>query len=327
MPSKGKKHVALIGAGYWGKNLLRVFDQLDVLDTICDIDRALLAERKKAYPHLSITPQISTILKNRNITSIAIATPAKTHYAVAKNALKAGKDVFVEKPLALNVSEGEELVALAREKKRVLMVGHVLSYHPAVTALKTLVEKNTIGNIHHIYSNRLNLGKIRTEENVLWSFAPHDISIILDLMGMPFQVRSIGKSYLQEKIHDTTISFFEFENGKAAHIFVSWLNPFKEQRLSIIAQKAMVVFNDQAEDKLIKYNHFLNGSETVKGIGEAIPIPSEEPLRNEVMHFLHCIRTRNTPKTDGREALAVLKVLNACQESLDQDGKIISISL
>ena len=329
-------NIAVIGAGYWGKNLIRVFNKLDVLKIICDLDKKILAERKKEYPNLQTTADFKKILKDKGIKGIVIATPAVTHFKLAKQTLLAKKDVFVEKPLALKVEEGKELVKLAKKKKLILMVGHLLLYHPAIVKLEGMIKKGELGDIRYIYSNRLNFGKLRTEENVLWSFAPHDVAVILDLieniLGMPKKiiVMATGKHYLQEKIPDVTLSFLEFGKNKSAHIFVSWLNPFKEQKFCVIGSKAMAVFDDQIKDKLLIYRHKVNHTkdgrlEAIKAEGEVIKIKEKEPLREEATHFLNCLKTRKKPKTDGQEGLEVLKILTACQKSIEQGGKKIIV--
>lgn len=330
MSSHSKKNIALIGAGYWGKNLARVFYELGVLKIICDLSEKNLLDRKKENPNLEMTNDFSLILKDKEIQAVVIATPAATHYDICKQAILAGKDVFVEKPLALKIEEGEELVRLAKENNRILMVGHLLLYHPAVVKLKELISKGELGEIGYIYSNRLNFGKLRKEENVLWSFAPHDISVIVDILGVPERVVSIGKAYLQKNIPDIVMNVLEFEGEKSAHVFVSWLNPFKEQKLSVIGSKAMAVFDDQAKDKLVVYRHKVkwleNGyPDAVKAEGEIIEIAEGEPLKEEAMHFLECVENRKTPRTDGESALKVLKVLGACQRSMASEGKSVNL--
>ncbi len=327
-----KKSIGLIGAGYWGKNLVKAFNQLGVLKIICDLDEDVLRKRKEEYPRLKITTNFSEILKDKEIKGLVVSTPAATHYKLTKKALLAGKDVLVEKPLALEVKEGEELVKLAKKKKRILMVGHLLLYHPAVIKLIELVKKRKLGEVRYIWSNRLNFGKLRREENVLWSFAPHDISIIIQILGMPKRIRAIGKTYLQKNIPDATLSFLEFAKGKAAHIFVSWLNPFKEQRLSVIGSQAMAVFDDQAVEELVVYRHKVKLQknkilEAFRMEGRAIKTLRglTLPLSEEARHFLECIKKRKTPKTDGAEALNVLRVLDICQRSLNQNGKSINL--
>jgi len=325
-----QKNIALVGAGYWGKNLVRVFFELGVLKIICDLNEKNLLDRKKEFPALETTGDYNSILADDEIKAVVIATPAATHYDVCKKAMLAGKDVFVEKPLALKVKDAEELVQIAQKNERILMVGHLLLYHPAVVKLKELISKGELGDIRYIYSNRLNFGKLRKEENVLWSFAPHDISVIIDILGMPKKVASTGKSYLQKDIPDTTMSMMEFDGEKAAHIFVSWLNPFKEQKFSVIGSKAMAVFDDQSKDKLIVFRHEVrwleNGyPDAVKAEGEIMEIAKGEPLREEAMHFLECVQKRKEARTDGKSALNVLKVLDACQRSMENGGKAISL--
>lgn len=316
------KNIALVGVGYWGRNHLRVFNKLGVLKIICDLDKELLEERKKEFPHLEITTDFSEILNNKDIKAVVISSPAATHYRLTKKALEQGKDVFVEKPLALKLEQGQELVDLAKKKKKILMVGHLLHYHPAIVKLKEIIKKGQFGEIRYICSNRLNFGKLRREENVLWSFAPHDISIIIDFLGMPEKVSAIGKSYLQKSIPDVTLSILEFKKNQTAHIFVSWLNPFKEQKLSIIGSKKMAVF-DGVKNELMIYSHKIKWQknkipEAIKADGKVIKIPEKEPLIEEAKHFLDCIKKRKTPITDGKEGLRVLKILNLCQRSYEK---------
>ena len=214
--------VAVVGAGYWGKNLVRNFHALDALATICEGDRRTRKSMAEQYPDVPLVSDIQEVLNNERIAAVAIATPAETHASLVRRALLAGKDVFVEKPLCLSVAEGRELADLARDRGRILMVGHLLWYHPAVLKLKELVDSGELGRLEYIYSNRLNLGKIRREENILWSFAPHDISVILGLLNeMPTGVSSQGGSYLNQVISDVTVSLLSFDSGVRAHIFVS----------------------------------------------------------------------------------------------------------
>lgn len=313
----------LIGAGYWGKNLVRVFYGLGVLDVICDLDEKVLEERKKDYPKLKITRDFSDILKDKEIKGVIISSPAATHYKLAKKALFSGKDVFVEKPLALDIEQGKELVRIAKQKRLVLMVGHLLLYHPAVLKLKEIIKSGKLGEVDYIYSNRLNFGKIRKEENVLWSFTPHDISVIIDIMGVPKKVSAVSKSYLQKNIADIFCGNLEFQKSKAAHIFVSWLNPFKEQKLVVIGSKQMAVFDDRAENKLVIYPREIKwqknqNPEAIKANGRAIRIFPKEPLVEEAKHFLQCIKNRKKPRTSGSSALDVLKILDAFQKSVDK---------
>ena len=229
------------------------------------------------------------------IDAIVIAAPAAvTHYELARAALEAGKDVFVEKPLAVEVGQGRELVELAKRKQRILMVGHILRYHPAIVKLQALIRDGALGKIQCLYSNRLNIGKIRTEENILWSFAPHDISVMLSLLNeSPNRVSCKGGAYLSRNVFDVTLSQFEFASGVHAHIFVSWLHPFKEQRLVVIGSEKMAVFDDTAEHKLVLYPHKVEWRDripiAVKAKGEVIALEDREPLKAECQHFLDSV--------------------------------------
>ncbi len=321
-----KPKVAVVGAGYWGKNLVRNFYDLGALAAVCDENQTTLQAIKEQYPNVRSVNSYEEILKEeRAIHAVAIATPAETHGELVRLALVNGKDVFVEKPLCLSIRTAEELTRLSRERNRILMVGHLLWYHPAVLKLKELIDKGDLGRIQYIYSNRLNLGKIRREENILWSFAPHDISVILGLVGeMPNLVQAQGGNYLHEQIADVTVSLLTFPSGIKAHIFVSWLHPFKEQKLVVVGDCKMAVFNDvEKKDKLLLYPHSISWQNNIplanKAEAQPVDYDSGEPLRAECMHFLECVRTRNRPRTDGQEGLRVLRVLQQCQEALDSN--------
>lgn len=327
-----KKNIAVIGSGYWGKNLVRNFHKLGALHTICDASADTLQSFSKQYPDVSTCRDYTKLADDTEIRGVVIALPAALHYASAKFFLERGKDVFVEKPLSLNYSEAEELVKIADEKKSVLMVGHLLNYHPAVMKIKEMVRSGEIGKLRYIYSNRLNYGKFRTEENILWSFAPHDISVILSLVGEePKAVYAVGEHYLNEDVEDTTISYLSFRNHVSAHIYVSWLHPFKEQRLVIIGSDKMLVFDDAAEkkeNKLIVYAHKVKWTvtrpEPLKGESTPIEFDYEaEPLENECRAFLESMEKNKNPLTDGREGLRVLKVLDSLQRSIQGNGEKI----
>jgi len=323
-----KKNIAVIGCGYWGKNLVRNFYELNSLYAVCDIDEDRLKLFKEKYTDVDVCTDYKILLKNPEVEAVVISSPAITHYHIAKEALSANKDVFVEKPIALNYNEGEELVSLAKEKNKILMIGHILEYHPAIIKLKEIINKGEIGKIRYIYSNRLNLGKFRTEENILWSFAPHDISVIIDLLGeMPTEVSAHGGNYINPNITDVTTTNMSFANGVKAHIFVSWLHPYKEQKLVVIGGKKMVVFDDvNPKNKLLVYDHKIDWINRlpVPRLAEAHPIEIEEkePLKSECEHFIECVATRKQPKTDGNNGLRVLKILEACQDSLKEDGQV-----
>src|SRR5579863_1782102 len=236
--------LAVVGAGYWGINLVRVFHRLGVLGQICDFS-SRLEQLAVDYPDVRADASYQAVLDDPSLDAVVIATPAETHYELAKQALLAGKDVMVEKPMTLRCEETEDLIEMAESRRRILMVGHLLEYHPAVTRLQSLVEQGELGRIEYIYSNRLNLGKVRREENAFWSFAPHDISVILLLLKrLPIQVTATGGTYLQPNIADVTVSTMLFDRGVRAHVFVSWLHPYKEQRLVVVGERGMAVFDD-----------------------------------------------------------------------------------
>ena len=318
--------VAVIGAGYWGVNHVRNFYELGALGMVCDTSEPSLAKIAAKFPGARIERAINTALDDKDITGVVIATPAETHYRLARAAMEAGKDVLVEKPLTLDVAEGELMVKLARERGAILMVGHLLEYHPAALRLRQLIASGELGELRYIYSNRLNLGKVRREENILWSFAPHDIAIILRLVGeWPASVAATGGAYLQPSIADVTVTNMEFPTGVRAHIFVSWLHPYKEQRLVVVGAKRMAVFDDvRKEGKLIVYDQgveFVNGEPVTRtSDGVAEQLESSEPLRRQCLQFLKSIETRERPITDGESGLRVLRVLDAAERSLARGG-------
>ncbi|MFC2004921.1 Gfo/Idh/MocA family oxidoreductase [Chloroflexota bacterium] len=324
-----EKNIAIIGGGKWGENLVRNFERLGALYMICDTNIDVLNRFKGIYPDVNMETSLDSVLNDRDIAGVVIATPAMLHHTIAKKALLANKDTYVEKPLSLNTTDGNELVTLAKERNKILMVGHLMEYHPAIVKLKELVNSGELGKIQYIYSNRLNLGKFRTEENILWSFAPHDISIILSILNeLPERVSAHGGFYLNKDIADVTTSMMQFASGVRAHIFVSWLHPYKEQRLVIVGEKAMAAFDDVLTDnKLQLYPHKIDwvGRSPVPHYHEGTPIEiaKDEPLSRECQHFIDCIKLRKTPQTDGISALKVLKVLEACQSSLAAEGSII----
>ncbi len=326
-------NIAVIGSGYWGKNLVRNYHQLGALKRICDKNEATLDAFGRQYPGVETGLALSEVLADAAVEGVVIATPAETHYAIAREALLSAKHVYVEKPLVLDEDQGRELIELAVQRHRVLMVGHLLHYHPVFARLKALAGSGELGRINYIYSNRLNLGKIRREENILWSFAPHDISMILSLAGeAPETVSATGGAYLHRRIADVTTTHLEFGSGLQAHVFVSWLHPFKEQKLVVVGDRKMAVFDDTQPwaDKLLLYPHRIdwqnNQPVPVKADAERVPVEQDEPLKRECLHFLHCMETGQQPHTDGAEGLRVLRVLNLAQRSMDEGGGKIKVS-
>lgn len=331
--TKNRPGIAVIGSGYWGKNLVRNFYHLGALRLICDKNEAVLSHFKEDYPDTDRCFALADVISNKAVEGVVIVTPAETHFAIAREALLAGKHVFVEKPLVLNENEGEELIAIAKKNQRVLMVGHLLQYHSAFKKLKQLVAEGALGKINYIYSHRLNLGKIRREENILWSFAPHDISMILSLAGeSPESITTLGGNYLHQRIADVTVTHMDFPSGLKAHIFVSWLHPFKEQKLVVVGDRKMAVFDDTVgwKEKLLLYPHEIKWKNNVpipaKAEPEYVDVLEEEPLRKECEHFLDCINLRHDPLTNGQEGLNVLRILKGSQKSMDDGGRKISLA-
>ena len=322
MESKNPK-IGLIGLGYWGQNIARNLNSLNKLFAICDNDQLRLNKFSKIYPNSKIFNSFDDLL-NSEINAIVIATPSEKHGKMVYKSLISNKNVFVEKPLCLNLAEGYKLKKLADLKGLKLMVGHLLLYHPAFLSLKELVDKGKIGKLRYVYSNRLSLGKLRKEESALWSFAPHDISMILSLVKCePTLVEASGGFYLKENIADTTITFMHFNKNVKAHVFVSWLHPFKDQRLIVIGDKGMITFIDsnEREKKLLIYSHEVswNGEEAVIDEAKGIPVPynmNKEPLMEEIKSFIRWIKYDETPLSDVNEGLRVLKVLHSAEKKL-----------
>lgn len=316
-------NTAVVGCGYWGRNLVRNFAELGALSAVCDADAIIAKRLADTYGARSLDWE--SVLADPAIRAVAIAAPAELHFRLASEALRRGKDVYVEKPLATRVPDAEEILRLAKENGRVLMVGHLLQYHPAFRSLKELVQGGVLGRLRYIYSNRLNLGKIRREENILWSFAPHDISMILSLAGeQPQSITASGANYLHDRIADVTTTHLAFANGIRAHVFVSWLHPVKEQKLVVVGDEGMAVFDDGRPwpEKLQLFRHRIEWQSGVpapaKSHAEPVVVPEDEPLRLECQHFIDCVANRDRPITDGEEGLRVLQVLAAAQESLDR---------
>ncbi len=324
-----KFNIAVIGCGNWGKNHIRVLNELGVLHSISDQNSATAAAYSAQYqvPFYSL----EDIIHNPDINGVVIATPAQVHFEIGMRCLQSGKSIFVEKPLTLTLEEAQKLDEEAKKQNLTLMVGHLLHYHAGFLKIKELKENGSLGKLHYIYSNRLNLGKFRTEEDIWWSFAPHDVSMILGLIGdMPNNVVAREAKYLQHTAADITSAHLTFPKGEQAHIFVSWLHPYKEQKLIIIAEKAMLVFDDTQpwESKLQLYPY---PTQWVDGLpqpchsqAENIHLEKNEPLKQEAQHFLDCIAHHCTPITDGAEAIRVLKVMLAAKDAIHQSQEIQS---
>jgi UDP-2-acetamido-3-amino-2,3-dideoxy-glucuronate N-acetyltransferase len=314
--------VAAIGVGYWGKNLARNFAQLGNLAAVADFDPSTAA--RIAGEHGCSVKTLEEVISDPSIDAVALATPAGTHADLAIRALQAGKHVYVEKPLALNREDAERVIAAAARSGRVLMVGHLLQYHPIFVRVRELVEAGELGRLNYVYSNRLGLGKFRTEENVLWSFAPHDISMLLSLAGeLPSTVSAHGAAYVTPGIADWSIIHLQFPSGLRGHVQASWSHPFKEHRLVVVGDGGMAVFEDSQPEwnkRLAIYRHGIDRSGAVPAPVKAEPVyvnvAQGEPLRAECEHFLTCVATGAQPRTDGREGLAVLGVLESAEACL-----------
>ncbi len=325
--------VAVLGCGAWGTNHLRVWAELGALRAACDTRPSALDAVAAAHPAIALTASIEEILARDDIDAVVVATPAATHADLAARALAAGKDVLVEKPLALRVQDAEMLVDLAAKRSAVLMVGHVVEFHPAFVKLADLVRNGQLGRILYVYANRLNFGRVRTEESALWSFAPHDLAVLLRLVGsMPAEVACHGGAYLRDGVADVTMLTLTFPAGTRAHVFVSWLHPFKEHRFIVVGDKQMAIVDDTAPwpEKLLLYAHTMDWTEgqvpvAQRALAEAVDLVAAEPLRIECQHFLECIRSRRAPLTDGTSGLAVLRLLEAGDRSLRAGGVPVAV--
>jgi UDP-2-acetamido-3-amino-2,3-dideoxy-glucuronate N-acetyltransferase len=324
--------LALLGAGEWGQNLGRCFGALGALRLVVDPHNPRGLEKlRQRVPALRTSTSLHDALEDPTIEAVAIVTPSSTHFELASAALSAGKHVLVEKPLCLRLSEAEALVAQASKCRKTLMVGHLLQYHPGIVRLRALVEGGALGRLLTINSTRLNLGKLRSEENVLWSFAPHDISVIMSLVGnrLPEHVRCTGAAYLRAGVVDSTLTAMRFADGVSAQLHVSWLNPFKEQKLTVVGSEGMAVFDDTKAwpEKLTLYRNYLSAAADrqptlVPTPAEPVPLDETEPLLAECAHFLEACRGQLRPRTDGHEAVRVLSVLDMAERSLNRNGEL-----
>jgi predicted dehydrogenase len=332
--------IAVVGTGDWGANLVRNFANLpgSRLVALHDNDPARLKKSAGQYPGARPVAALGDLLALPDVQGAVVAASAVSHHALAKALLEADKDVFVEKPLALSVGHAEELVRIARERGRILMVGHLLLYHPAVRHLKGMVERGELGDLLYIYSQRVNLGKVRRDENALWSFAPHDLSVILHLLGAePVDVVARGSAFLQKSVEDVVFVDLRFADGRLAHVHVSWLDPHKLRKFTVVGSRKMVVFDDmEASEKVRIYDKGVDRAGEVVSYGDALTVRSgdiliprislQEPLRLECLHFVECVRDHKTPLTDGVGGLQVVRVLAAAQASLEQGGKPVRLA-
>jgi len=331
-----KVRVGVVGLGYWGPNLARNFDRLPgaELAYCCDLDQANLDKARSLYPNTTVTDDYAQLLGDDALDAIVVATSVPTHYKLGKQAIESGKHTFVEKPIALKAADAQDLLDTAEEYGVKLMVGHLLEYHPAVNKMKELIDAGELGRVFYAYANRLNLGKVRTDENALWSLGPHDVSVLNYLTGdEPVEVSARGECYLQDDVEDVVFGYIRYGNGMVGHLHVSWLDPHKSRKITVVGEKKMVVFDDmEADRKITVYDKGATTTRTkFETYGEFVTlhfgdihiprIGNEEPLRVECQHFVDCINDDATPRSDGRDALNVVKVLDAMEISLREGGR------
>jgi predicted dehydrogenase len=320
--------IGVAGLGHWGPNLARNFDELAELTWLCDLDASLLERFAKRHPQARLTTSFEELLADTSLDAVVVATPVVTHYELARQALAAGKHVFVEKPMALHAGEAEELCALAEERDLVLMPGHLLLYHPAVNKLKELIDSGELGEIRYVYGNRRNLGKFRTDENALGSLGAHDLSVILRLVGEePSEVWARGESYVNPPVEDVVFCYLRFPSGKMAHMHLSWLDPHKIREMTVVGSKKMAVFDDMDLERKITVYDKGEERQPLGTYGEwrtrtgdiYVPkIRNDEPLRLECQHFLRLVRGDGDRLVAARDGIGVVRALEQLQNSLER---------
>ncbi len=321
-------NIGVVGLGYWGPNLARNFAAIDgcELTWLCDGSEQIRAKLADAFPGVRTSADIDELLADSELDAIVLATPVPTHAELAARVLEAGKHCFVEKPLATTVADAQRAVEAAEKAGRILMVGHLLEYHPAVTRLKDLLDADELGSLYYVYGNRVNLGKLRAEENALWSLGAHDVSVVLHLIGEePVECSAHGESYVRGGVQDVVFCYLRFPSGQVAHLHLSWLDPHKERRITVVGSKRMATFDDmRTEGKLTVYDKGFDEDasswgEYITRAGESFSprLANAEPLRLECRHFIDCIREGKTPRSDGHSGLRVVRVLEALQHSLE----------
>jgi predicted dehydrogenase len=326
--------LGVVGAGYWGPNLIRNFMAAEgcSVEYICDSNPERVEKIHETKGSARLTTDPEEVMR-ADLDAVVVATTAETHYPLVKKALESGKDVFVEKPLTLSVPDGERLIQLADAKERILMVGHILLYHPAVRMLKGYINEGELGEIHYVYAARLNLGRVRKDENALWCLGPHDVSVILYLLGsMPDSAQATGECFLREGIYDVVFLSLHFPDGSMAHVHVSWLDPHKTRKLTVVGSRKMAVFDDVSSTEKIKiYDKGVDFKPAYASYPESLTlrigdihipkVDGKEPLRLECEHFLECVNKRAKPLSDGENGIQILRVLDAAQKSLEEGGK------
>ena len=337
--SENLLNVAVVGAGYWGKNLVRNFATAKRcnLKYVCDLDKKVLAAQKKNFPFVETTSELGDVLNDTEIDAVVVATEVPTHFEIGRKSLEAGKHSYIEKPLTLKSDDAKALVALAEESKLKLMVGHLLEYHPAVNFLKEMIDKGQLGQPYYMYTQRVNLGIVRQDENAWWSLAPHDISVICYLLGSePVSVAAHGQCYLQKDIEDVVFATIKFADGKAANVHCSWLDPHKIRKMTVVGSEKMVTFDDmEATEKIriydkgaaVKHDITTSYAEVISlRFGDIVipKVPGGEPLALECKHFIDCVLDGIPIRSDGVEGLRVVRVLEAGQKSLKSNGEPVN---
>lgn len=330
--------IGLVGYGYWGPNLSRNFHQLPEawLVACADPDHARREEAARLYPLQQVAADYHELLSNPTLDALVVATPARSHFEIARAALQAGKHVLVEKPLAMTSAEARELIEIARRANRVLMVGHTFEFNPAVIRIKELLNESALGELFYIYSNRVNLGRVQRDINALWSIAPHDVSILLYLLGaLPLTVSARGGTYVSTGVEDVVFCLFTFPKNVIVHVHASWLDPSKTRQMTLVGSEKMIVYDDvdpEAKLKIYDKGVYKRGDAfgefqlRVRSGDLYIPrIDLTEPLRNECAHFIECIREQKIPRTDGENGLRVVRVLEAAQQSLERNGVTVTL--
>ncbi len=338
--------LAQVGLGYWGKNLFRNFFRCQNVQELiaCDQDAQTKKWLQTEYPHLKLVAEFESLLADHSLQAVVLATPADSHFRLAEKALLAGKHVFVEKPLALKEEEARRLVTLAHQQQRILMVGHTFLYNGAVEKVKSYLQEGMLGTVYYIYSQRLNLGRVRQDVNAMWNLAPHDISILLYWLDkMPVRVNAQGYTFIQPGVTDINFINLEFPHGVSAHIHVSWLDPNKRRNMTLVGSKKMIVYEDTSSDAKIRiYDKGITRKSKEQVLGEfdnfgkfqlihragdlLIPkIDFREPLQVECEHFVDCVLSGQQPRTAGEQGLQVVRILTAAQKSLEQQGVPVEI--
>jgi predicted dehydrogenase len=329
--------IGVVGLGYWGPNVVRNMARVGDLTWCCDLSEENRARYAPQYPQARFTADFDDLLNDPEVDAIAVASSVPTHHPLGLRALEAGKHVFIEKPLAASVADARELVEAAERGGRLLMVGHLLLFHPALKVVRGLIDSGELGDIYYLYGNRVNLGQVRADENALWSLGAHDVAVLLDLIGeRPIEAQARGESYVRPGIEDVVFGYLKFPSGAVAHLHLSWLDPNKMRRLTVVGSQKMVVFDDMETDrKLTIYDKSASRSASTDSYAEyvsvrfgdiSIPrIPNDEPLRLECQEFVDAISEGREPRCNGREGLAVVEVLEAMQASLDAGGRVMEL--